>query len=314
MKTLTRILAVSLSLLMLLGAVAVSADDSALLIAAPTEEETEAVVTVDEELDIAFDVYPVFLFVEGPDAMLASSVAYYPADGSVTAGDVIADQLAIFYPELEVVGLEDGYISSLGGVAAGTFGGWDGWLYEVEYYAPDENGEIVRYIDIPAVGVNDYPIVDSCIIRLYYGDFDIPFAGFVVTEDNQIKLVSYTAVYNEDYELVAFDESALAGGTFTFVEVTYDEETGEEILGETYVFTADEDGLTELDVDLTALPNGYYFGSVGAQSEETAEVGDAIITKPLVVRNSDYYYVENEPDPEELFQEKVSLLLIGFMA
>ncbi|MCI8387952.1 MAG: DUF4430 domain-containing protein [Clostridiales bacterium] len=313
MKKFARIMAATLSVLLALGAVAVSADDT------PTEEVTESVA----EEPIAIEEYaemPVFLTIEGPDELMTIMSGLFPVDGSVTVADVVADMMAENFPEIEINGLEEGYITSLDGVEGGIFGGWDGWLYAVKYYMADEDGNVQLYIDIPTVGIDEYAILSSCQIVIYYGDFDIPFAGMTMTEDNMIKLVQFTAVYDENYTLIAFDESPLAGGSFDFIPVIVDEETGEISVGETISFVADENGVTELDYEFRALPNGTYYGSIGMQSETSAEIDGETITAPAAVRASDVYVVDNHPTEEELRQaeeaarlEQIQILLIGML-
>ena len=126
---------------------------------------------------------------------------------------------------------------------------------------------------------------------------------------------AYTAVYDENYMLVDFEGAPLAGGSFEFTPVYTDEETGEITYGEKIVFTADENGVTELDAEFKALENGYYIGSITKQSEETYTVGDAELTKPEVIRMTDFFVVYNEP--EEVVDdtvEKVNIVLIGMLA
>lgn len=342
MKKTLRFISALLSSLLICGAVAVSADDTALdttvgeataeePIAAEVDgeaadeaeaaDETEAADEAEsaDEAEVvdeteAFEV-PVFLAVEGPTENYLLTVGNYLNDGSVSAADVIADATELAVPGTEIVGLDEGYITSFNGIESGIYGGYDGWLYAVKYYEIDETGNITTSIDVPLVGIGDYVIDSSCLIVLYYGDFDLPFADYTFTEDGMVQLNAYTAVYDENYLLVAFDGAPLAGGSFEFTPVYTDEETGEITLGEKIVFTADENGVTELDAQFKALENGYYIGSITKQSDETYTVGDAELTKPEVVRMTDFFVVYNEP--EEVVDdmvEKVNLVLIGMLA
>ena len=59
--------------------------------------------------------------------------------------------------KLDIVGLENNYITSIAGETAGKFGGWDGWLYSV-------NGEI------PPVTVEQCTLKDGDVVVLFYGD------------------------------------------------------------------------------------------------------------------------------------------------
>lgn len=308
MKIFNRILAAALGLCLVAGgAFAVSADDTADIAAPVTDEETA-------ELE---DYNVVALTIEGTDATLFSDVEAVLKTETVTVGDII--RMAMENNEdLEVVGVDDGYITSINGLEAGTFGGYDGWLYAVEYFTVEE-GEVedlynvYKTIDVPMVGINDYVITDSCSIVLYYGDYDIPFAGYTVDEESgMIKLVGYSPVYDENYEIVDFAENALAGGTITLVPVTVDEE-GNDVYGDEIVFTADENGITELDADGKAVANGIYLVIVEKDSDVTVEIGDVTLTKPAAVRSTDALSVDNpeEPSEEEIKREKISMLLLG---
>lgn len=233
------------------------------------------------------------------------------ADETVTAGIAIADALDKAGVSFE--SMENGYITSVNDISAGMFGGYDGWMYAVKYYTLNADGTIQMYIDIPSVSANDYKITSNCQIVLYYGDYGIPFAGFTVTEDNLIKLVSYSPVYDENYKLVSFEEAPLAGGTMVFNQ--FDPEGEIDNPAEPFVFTADENGMTAVDGNFKAVPNGTYYMSVGKQVEATVETGDSekiTASKPAAVRSSDVYVVFNEKSPEEIKREKVELLLIGF--
>ncbi len=340
MKKTMRFISALLSSLLICGAVAVSADDTA---ASETTAEEPVSVEVTDETEVADEAettdetevadetetsdeteapvdteaveIPVFLAVEGPTENYLLTVGNYLNDGSVSAADVIADATELAVPGTEIVGLDEGYISSYAGIESGIYGGYDGWLYAVKYFEIDEAGNLTTIIDIPVVGIDDYAIDTACLIVLYYGDFDLPFADYVFTEDGMVQLNAYTAVYDENYILVDFEGAPLAGGSFEFTPVYTDEETGEITYGEKIIFTADENGVTELDAEFKALENGYYIGSITKQSEETYTVGDAELTKPEVIRMTDFFVVYNEP--EEVVDdtvEKVNIVLIGMLA
>lgn len=319
MKITSRILSVILGLAMIAGsAVAVSANDDVAPIAdtsettavetdVAAEEETE--VTDETEEDLAL----VFVDIEGAEGNIALTSGTFAKDGSVTVADVLkavdeADD------NLEITGIDEGYITTVNGLTAGTFGGYDGWMYAVKYYTALEDGTIGLSIDVPMVGVGDYKIEDSCVIVLYYGDYDIPFAETDVDENGMITLVTYSPVYAEDYSISEFAKAPLAEGTFTFVPVTTDEE-GNEVLGDAIVFTADENGVTTLSADMNELEEGVYYGYVGKQ--EAVTVGETEMTKALVVRYADIYVVVKEeivePEPDTTEEDKIQLLLVGMM-
>lgn len=316
MKITSRILSVILGLAMIAGsAVAVSADDDVAPIS-DTTETTPVETTAEDEADLINeedeDVALVFVDIEGAEGNIALTSGTFAKDGTVTVADVLkaideADDT------LEITGIDEGYITTVNGLTAGTFGGYDGWMYAVKYYTALEDGTIGMSIDVPMVGVGDYKIEDSCVIVLYYGDYGIPFAETDVDENGMINLVTYTPVYAEDYSVSDFTKAPLAEGTFTFVPVTTDEE-GNEVLGEAIVFTADENGVTTLSADMKELDEGVYYGYVGKQ--ETVTVGETEMTKALVVRYADIYIVVKEeivePEPDTT-EEDIQLLLIGMM-
>ncbi len=317
MKITSRILSVILGLAMIAGsAVAVSANDDVAPIA-DTTETTPVETTAEDEADLINeedeDVALVFVDIEGAEGNIALTSGTFAKDGTVTVADVLkaideADDT------LEITGIDEGYITTVNGLTAGTFGGYDGWMYAVKYYTALEDGTIGMSIDVPMVGVGDYKIEDSCVIVLYYGDYGIPFAETDVDENGMINLVTYTPVYAEDYSVSEFTKAPLAEGTFTFVPVTTDEE-GNEVLGEAIVFTADENGVTTLSADMKELDEGVYYGYVGKQ--ETVTVGETEMTKALVVRYADIYIVVKEeivePEPDTTEEDKVQLLLVGMM-
>ena len=303
MKKFTKFIAAFVSVLMIFGMVGVFADDSLDIVNTSVDADVEPDVS---PAPIEAETAEVFLTLESTDGLSYIGSATAAIDGTVTAGDIIGTLLA----DYELTGLEDGYISSIDGLAAGTFGGWDGWMYAVKYYVAGEDGAVSLYIDMPNVGVNDYPITSSCVIVLYYADYGAPFAGTVVNEDGMVGLVTYTAVYDENYNVVEFVEAPLANAQFTLTAYTVDE-NGETQLGKSYVFESDENGLTKLHQDLREVPNGTYFGSVGKQSATTAEFGELTISLPEVVRYSDIFTVDVHPTPEEIFKQKIFFLMLG---
>lgn len=292
MKKFSRIFAIFMATLMIFGSVAVFADEPADdLVIAPAPVETNTI----------------FVTVEGPDGLVFIGSGEFKTDEEITAGDVLKSVIGDGH---ELTGIDDGYISAVDGVAAGVFGGWDGWMYAVKYYVADEEGNVSLYIDLPNVGVNDYQITSSCNIVLYYANYGTPFAGTVVTDNDMVALVSYTPVYDENYNLVEFTEAPLANGEFTLTSYTVDDE-GNTVLGDSYTFAADENGLTKLHRDMREVPNGDYIGSVGKQSETTATIGEVTVSLPDAVRYTDFFTVDVHPTPEEIFRQKVFFLMLG---
>ncbi len=94
--------------------------------------------------------------------------------------------------ELTITESEYGaYISAVNGEAAGTFGGYDGWLFTV-------NGAD------PGVGMSSVEIKDGDSVLLYYADpfgagFQFPEADLEKIGEGIISFVSRDTVYDENY-------------------------------------------------------------------------------------------------------------------
>jgi hypothetical protein len=289
MKKLSYIASVLLCVILLFAAIPVSAG---------------GVMTISSKEPV--DVY---LTIEGPDGLYAFTSGTFPGDGSVSASSAIETLVAKNYPDMEITGLSDGFITSINGISYGTFGGWDGWLYLIKHITVDENGKTQYVNEVPPFGLNDYMIEDSLQIIVYYGDYDDAIAGYT-NVDGMVKLVQYTPLY-EDYLIIDFIESPLSGGSIDLTPILVDELTGESTYGETISFVADDQGMTTLDAEFRAVQNGQYLVSIGKQSSETAEVGDVILSKPEAARHTFKIIVENKPTPEELFIRFILILLIG---
>ncbi len=280
---LLRLAIVTASLLLLLGAIGVSAEDGLLIAPNPMAGQ------------------PVFVTVEGPDELNTIVSGNFPVNGSVTAADVVGSLLSYYHPDREITVDEYGNVVSVDGVENGLFGGDDGWHWAVKYHTFLPDGSLMQYIDIPTVSMFEYPILTSCSVLLYYGDPADGFALVTSTEEGRIQLQRKLPVYAENGELIAFDTEPLAGGTFSFRRIDEDEQ-GNTVFGPTFAFVADENGVLELDAAMTKLPNGTYFGSAGIQTDDTAKIGAAEFTRPGVVRASDLYIIENE---EPVIEEPV---------
>lgn len=303
MKKFNKFAAALAAVVMIFGSISVFADDSVVPISASDEDQIVVINEDDETSEAASNI--VYLTVEGADSLIYLNSAAF---AGATAKDVISAFAEA--DELDIVGIDDGYISAIDGLAAGTFGGWDGWMYAVKYYTLNEDETVSLYIDVPSVGINDYAIESSCNIVLYYADYGAPYVGTAVDENGMIKLVTYSPVYDENYNVVEFTTAPLANGEFVFTACSTDEE-GNNVFGETYVFVADENGVTALHEDLRELPNGDYIASAGKQSDRTAIVGDETVSLPEAVRYTDLYTVDVHPTDEEILKMKVFFLMLG---
>ncbi|MEK4044912.1 S-layer homology domain-containing protein [Paenibacillus sp. FSL H8-0048] len=91
--------------------------------------------------------------VEGPNGTLA--------EGSVYAGNVLkALEKTAAAKRLALVNEAGNYVTGIGGVIAGTFGGYDGWMYVVA------RGGAWIY---PSVGMGDFALEENDRIVVYYG-------------------------------------------------------------------------------------------------------------------------------------------------
>lgn len=97
----------------------------------------------------------VSLRIEGPEACYFYNTFEIAKDSNVGELVSYADEVS---DDIEVVGADKGYISEVNGIAAGSFGGWDGWYYAVNSVVPN-------------VGVRDYTLSDNDIVVLYYGEY-----------------------------------------------------------------------------------------------------------------------------------------------
>lgn len=97
----------------------------------------------------------VSLRIEGPEACYFYDTFEIAKDSNVGELVSYADEVS---DDIEVVGADKGYISEVNGIAAGSFGGWDGWYYAVNSLVPN-------------VGVRDYTLSDNDIVVLYYGEY-----------------------------------------------------------------------------------------------------------------------------------------------
>lgn len=143
----------------------------------------------------------------------------YTGTVSVAEGSTVAQALSQITDEVEITGL-DSYITEINGLAAGTFGGWDGWNYRV-------NGES------PSVGIADYVLTEASELLLYYGNFDmqIPQVAF---ENGVLTFTSEDTTYDDQ------GKPSVSVNPITGAAVTWD--------GESYV--TDDNGSVTIDAEL----------------------------------------------------------------
>lgn len=136
------------------------------------------------------------LRVEGPEACYLYDNFEIAKDSNVGELIAFADEVS---DDIEVVGADAGYISEVNGIAAGSFGGWDGWYYAVNSVVPN-------------VGVSGYTLNNNDTVVLYYGEYPcyLPIADTsLLTSDGKITFTAKAtfgdAVLPVDNMTVYFD-------------------------------------------------------------------------------------------------------------
>lgn len=115
--------------------------------------------------------------VEGPEGTIAE-------EESVTAATALEalEKLNANHESVKLVVVNDPnygkYVSSIGDIAAGKYGGYDGWQYVVR-----RDGQWV----IPAVGMADFALKASDRIVVYYGDFNTQLIESIAVQPEQPK-------------------------------------------------------------------------------------------------------------------------------
>lgn len=170
--------------------------------------------------------------VEGIDKMLYNSdVTVKVKEGEkATAKSVLmaADEQS---DELTIVGADANYITEVNGVKAATYGGWDGWMYQVNGVAAP-------------VGIDAYEIAAGDSIVLYYSDeygigMDYPVMNTEKLADKVLSFTSTKTTYDAEGK-ASTQEVKVADMTVT-------------IAGET--FKTDANGeITLSDTAMNALP------------------------------------------------------------
>ncbi len=201
--------------------------------------------------------YNVDVRIEGISECLYCGSVEIWADDILTAADVLA-YVDESDDSLTMTGLAEGYITAVNDDAAGVFGGWDGWLYDV-------NGVEA------AVGVGDCAISDGDSIILYFNDkYGVGFQNPVMSFDEETEMLTFTSFdteYDEDWNPV-ITENPVVGMDVVLVS------GGEEL---TYV--TDQNG----QVDISGLAPESYNVSWSKYSENGL---------PLVLRSAPDVYID----------------------
>lgn len=111
------------------------------------------------------------LTIEGPEGTLAQGSAY--------AGNVFeALQKLAVQKSLPLVIATGNYVTGIGNVVAGTYGGWDGWMYAVS-----RDGQWIS----PDVGMSGFVLQASDRVLIYYGGSDTQLVNSVTFSQGQPK-------------------------------------------------------------------------------------------------------------------------------
>lgn len=201
----------------------------------------------------------------------------YYAKAQIPYEDTLTVQQALSYidvqtQDLDIAGLDTGFISCINGEASGTFGGWDGWLYTV-------NGNEA------AVGIGECLLSEGDSILLYYGDpygvgMQFPQADLSRLGEGILKFTSRDTTFDESFNPVV-TVNPVTGAAVSFY------------YGDTLAsYNTDENG--EIVIDPAQLTPGAH----RVQIEKYAE--DAVSGKylPLVLRLAPDYTVNVEEIPK----------------
>lgn len=104
------------------------------------------------------------LVIEGPDGTLGQGKAY--------AGNALEALIKVAAEnKLQITNPSGDYVTGIGNVQAGAYGGWDGWMYAVA-----RGGEWVN----PSVGMKDFTLKESDRVLVYYGGGETQLVNSVV--------------------------------------------------------------------------------------------------------------------------------------
>ncbi len=131
--------------------------------------------------------------IEGIEQNLLKTTIDIPYEDTLTMQNALA-YLDEQEAEITMTGVDSAYITNINGEAAGSFGGWDGWLYKV-------NGQD------PIVGIDSLELSDGDSLVLYYGDpfgvgMQFPAADTSDIQNGIITFTSADTTFDESYNAV----------------------------------------------------------------------------------------------------------------
>lgn len=151
---------------------------------------------------LAADETAVTVRIEGISETLYCAEVDLPL-AAPTAADAL-EYIDAHLDAIAITGLEAGYITDVNGESAGTFGGWDGWLYRV-------NGAE------PAVGMGECTLAAGDELVLFYSDaygVGMQFPRIDYAADGVVRFVSDDVAYDEAWDPIA-TVSPVAGMSVT---------------------------------------------------------------------------------------------------
>ena len=163
------------------------------------------------------------------------------------------------------------YITDINGEYAGTFGGWDGWLFNV-------NGEE------PVAGMNAVNLTDGDNVIVYYGDpygigMQYPKLDLSRIAEGIIRFASLDTTYDESFNPIV-KENPIADMT-----VIFDNDTSN-------AYITNADGIITVSSAIT--PNGTH--TINVEKKNAAGL-------PLVLRFEPHKTIDIAVDPSKLTDE-----------
>lgn len=232
---------------------------------------SSSLAVVSEELNIK-------LRVEGISENLFYDEVSVESTGDLTVKDFL-ESVNEQYPDLNIEGLDTGFISGVKGESSSYFGGWDGWYYLVNMVAP-------------SVGVSDYVLENNDSIILYYSDMATqrPIIDLSDIKNGNIKFTSADVTYDDDWNEI-ININPVVDATVTIA--TFDDS-----------FVTDDNGV----ISVGEISKGEYAISIEKYAEEIVNEKSL----PLVLRFAPDYSitVDNDyPVEDELTEPGDSSLL-----
>ena len=166
----------------------------------------------------------VSLRIEGVDEMM-----YYNEEIKLEAGASIADLMEALNGidgAPEVVITEAGYVSEIGGLTDGDYGGWSGWSFHLN--------------DVSLTsGISDYVLHEGDMVVCFYGDpWGIPGMQYPVPDISRLfseSVIAFTSIdttYDDEFNEV-LEENPVAGALVTFNGAEYTtDENGEIVIAD----------------------------------------------------------------------------------